>query len=74
MRLNGKMDTFGAAITELSTQETNSNTGPGIILTKEWGQMVKNNLLYRDSLCLLNLKEEDILVIIDIHANFWPQR
>ena len=45
--------------------DKNSNTGVGIILTKEWGQKVKNYLFYNDRTMLIKLKtDKNDLVII----------
>jgi len=48
--------------------DKNSNTGVGIILTKEWEQRVKNYLLYNDRIMLIKLKtDENDLVIIQTY-------
>ena len=45
-----------------------NNTGVGIILIKEWGQRVKNYLLYNDRIMLIKLKTvENALVIIQAY-------
>ena len=50
--------------------DKNSNTGFGIILTKEWGQRAKIYLLYNDIIMLVKLKTDEN----DIHAKFRLQR
>ena len=47
------------------SQDKNSNTGVGIILTKEWGQRIKNYLLYNDRIMLIKLKTDknDLFII-----------
>ena len=48
--------------------DKNSNTGVVITLTKEWGQRVKNYLLYNDRIMLIKLKtDENDLVIIQTY-------
>jgi len=48
--------------------DKNSNTGVGTILTKEWGQSVKNYMLDNDRIMLIRLKtEENDLVIIQTY-------
>ena len=49
--------------------DKNSNTGVGIILTKEWGQWVKNYLLCNDRTTLVKLKiEGNDMVIIQTYV------
>ena len=47
--------------------DKNKNTGVGIILTKEWGQRVKNYLLTITELCFLNIKQTKKPVIIQTY-------
>ena len=39
--------------------DKNSNTGVGIILTKEWEQRVKYYVLYKDRIMLIKLKTDE---------------
>jgi hypothetical protein len=45
--------------------DKNSNTGVGIILSKEWGKRVKNYLLYNDKIILIKLQTggNDLIII-----------
>jgi len=45
--------------------DKNSNTGVGIILSKEWGKRIKNYLLYSDRIILIKLQTDgnDLIII-----------
>ena len=52
----------------ICSEDKNGNTGVGIILAKEWGQRVKNYLLYNDTVMLIKLKiDKNDLVIIQTY-------